>query len=201
MAENADDKTEGHEGTGDSGSDDSTENADDRKDGKESEDDKESKDDGKDTKKTSYTAEEFQAELQRRVDQRVSQALQTQQKKLEQEAERERLKQAGEYKQLSERFEQQLSEERSERERAQLQAGTVDLLQSNGLPEFKAIFEADTSTLEGREALIGRLKELVDGAVERKVSERLKTKVPGTKGKSTDKTETPGRLAYPSMEK
>ena len=141
------------------------------------------------------TAEELSARLQKEGDRRVQQANAKFEERLEQRlterldqerkrAEQERQKEQGEYQELARQFETENATLKAEKAAADLRAKTSEMLADEKLPELMPFFGHDTSTIEGRAAMVGSLKTVIDEAVERSVNERLRTSKapPGPKG-------------------
>lgn len=143
----------------------------------EGQDDRKSNDDGdgkpgeKGGKPPVYTQEE--------LDRRVTEAIKTRERKLDEERRLEREKAEAEKAAAEGKFKELYEKAEREKAAAILRLQTREALSEKGLDAFAGIFEADVSTLDGRVAAAEDLKKHFDKAVEIEVLKRLETKRPG----------------------
>jgi len=122
-----------------------------------------------------------QAELDRKVQEGVATNAKKLQDKLEVEkakAERELLAKQGQYEELTKKLSGEVEALRRENDAKELKAQVRAALDAAGLSSYAPIFDNDTNTMEGCQAIIDKLGIMTEKAVETGVAGKLKTPAP-----------------------
>ena len=101
-------------------------------------------------------------------------------------AEQERLKQEGKYEELAAQAQAEADKLRSDLAARELRANTLEMLAGKDMSNLATVFDADLSTITGREAAANAMKEQIDTAVAEQVAARLKTGTPDAPAKTQD---------------
>lgn len=119
------------------------------------------------------------------VDRKVQEGVATNARKLQEQIdegkakrEREKLEADGKYEELYKQTSGDIEGLRQDVAKRELNAQTREALDAAGLSQYAPIFVADLGTLEGRQALIGNLASMTDGAVATGVAAKLQTPAP-----------------------